>query len=75
VERPPIRYARSGDVRIAYQVTGEGPIDMVLAPGTVSHLDLWWEFPPFRREIEAWGSFTRLWASTPLRMRRCVHHR
>jgi hypothetical protein len=39
------RYARSGDVFIAYQVTGEGPLPMVLAPGTVSHLDLDWEFP------------------------------
>ena len=60
MERPPIRYAQSGDIQIAYQVTGEGPVDMVLAPGTVSHLDLWWEFPPFRREIEAWSSFARL---------------
>jgi hypothetical protein len=32
VERPPIRYARSGDVQIAYQVTGEGPLDVVTAP-------------------------------------------
>jgi class 3 adenylate cyclase len=60
VERPPIRFARSGDVQIAFQVTGEGPVDIVLAPGTVSHLDLWWDFPPFRREIEAWSSFARL---------------
>lgn len=59
-ERPPVLYAKSGDVRIAYQVTGDGPVDMVLAPGTVSHLDLWWDFPAFRREIEAWSSFTRL---------------
>ena len=41
---PVTRYARSGDVFIAYQVTGDGPIPMVLAPGTVSHLDLDWEF-------------------------------
>ena len=60
MERPPIRFARSGDVQIAFQVTGEGPVDIVLAPGTVSHLDLWWDFPPFRREIEAWSSFARL---------------
>jgi hypothetical protein len=36
----------SGDVYIAYQVTGSGPVDVVLAPGTVSHLDLDWESPP-----------------------------
>ena len=60
MERPPVRFARSGDVQIAFQVTGEGPVDIVLAPGTVSHLDLWWDFAPFRREIEAWSSFARL---------------
>jgi pimeloyl-ACP methyl ester carboxylesterase len=60
VERPPIRYARSGDVRIAYQVTGDGPLDLVVAPGTVSHLDLAWEHPIFRREIEAWSEVARL---------------
>ncbi len=50
---PPVtRYARSGDVRVAYQVTGEGPPDLVLAPGTVSHLELAWEFPPMRRIFE-----------------------
>jgi len=46
VDRPETRYARSGDVMIAYQVTGEGnPIDLVFAPGVVSHLDLDWEDP------------------------------
>lgn len=60
VKRPPILYARSGDVHIAYQVTGDGPLDVVLAPGTVSHLDLVWEHPAFRREIEAWDPYARL---------------
>ena len=41
---PETRYAKSGDVRIAYQITGQGP-DLVLAPGTTSHLDLDWEMP------------------------------
>ena len=41
MERPRTRYARSGDVNIAYQESGEGaPIDLVWAPGTASHLDL-----------------------------------
>ena len=36
----PIRYARSGDVNIAYQVTGDGPFDLVLVPGFFSHLEI-----------------------------------
>jgi len=36
--RPPIRYAKSGALNIAYQVTGDGPRDLVLIPGFVSHL-------------------------------------
>jgi DNA-binding SARP family transcriptional activator/pimeloyl-ACP methyl ester carboxylesterase len=41
---PPIGYARSCDgVHLAYQVAGDGPVDMVIVPGYVSHLDTWWE--------------------------------
>ena len=40
---PETRYARSGDVMIAYQVLGEGPFDVVFAPGFVSHVELQWE--------------------------------
>ncbi len=59
--RPPqVKYAKSGDVRIAYQVTGNGPVDMVWAPGTVSHLDLDWEWPPKARFLEKLSSFCRL---------------
>jgi hypothetical protein len=42
---PKTKYARSGDVRIAYQASGDGPFDVVWAPGTMSHLDLHWEIP------------------------------
>jgi hypothetical protein len=42
---PKTKYARSDDVRIAYQITGDGPFDVVWAPGTMSHLDLDWEMP------------------------------
>ncbi len=42
---PKTKYARSGDVRIAYQITGDGPFDVVWAPGSMSHLDLDWEIP------------------------------
>lgn len=58
---PPVRYARSGDVRIAYQVTGYGnPIDLVFAPGTVSHLSLAWDRPLARMQIERLSRFARL---------------
>ena len=40
---PEVRYARSGDVSIAYQVIGDGPFDLVWTPGALSHLDLMWE--------------------------------
>ena len=58
--RPPVLYAASGDVRVAYQVTGSGPIDLVWAPGAISHLDLDWEYPAKARFIEALSSFARL---------------
>ena len=57
---PETHYARSGDVCIAYQVTGEGRMDIVWAPGTTSHLDLMWEFPPLARFIEGLSAFCRL---------------
>ena len=41
----PIQYARSGDVNIAYQVTGGGPFDLVVVSGFVSHLDNDWDTP------------------------------
>ena len=40
---PETRYAHSGDVILAYQVLGGGPFDVVLAPGSVSHVELYWE--------------------------------
>jgi len=61
MEIPPVRYARSGDVSIAYQVTGEGkPVDLVFAPGTVSHLALDWDRPFSRMLIERLSRFVRL---------------
>ena len=54
------RYARSGDLRIAYQVLGDGPIDLVWAPGYLSHLEQnqWW--PSYASLIERMASFSRL---------------
>ena len=42
---PETRYAKSGEVRIAYQVVGNGPFDLVYVPGFVSNIDLFWEMP------------------------------
>ena len=55
-----IRYAKSGDVNIAYQVTGEGTCDLVLVSGFVSHLDADWQHPSSARLLERLGSFARL---------------
>jgi class 3 adenylate cyclase/pimeloyl-ACP methyl ester carboxylesterase len=43
VDLPQTRYARSGEAYIAYQVVGEGPVDLLLAPHFFHHLELWWE--------------------------------
>jgi len=55
-----VRYARSGDVNIAYRVAGDGPFDVVLAPGTTSHVDLVMEVPGIRAFLEQMASFARL---------------
>src|SRR5262245_58473806 len=57
---PPTRYAKSGDVSIAYQVVGEGPLDVVLVLGFATHLELQWESPPMARFFERISSFSRL---------------
>jgi pimeloyl-ACP methyl ester carboxylesterase len=57
---PPTRYAKSDEVSIAYQVVGEGPIDLVLVLGFATHLDMQWEAPPMARFFERLASFSRL---------------
>lgn len=54
------KYARSGDVNIAYQVVGDGPIDLVLVLGWVSHLAYVWELPAMAAFINRLASFSRL---------------
>jgi class 3 adenylate cyclase len=54
------RYAKSGDVHIAYQVVGDGPRDVIFVPGWTSHVERGWEFPPFAHLLERLGSFSRL---------------
>jgi len=54
------RYARSGDVNIAYQVVGDGSIDIVLVLGWVSHLSYIWELPAMADFLNRLASFSRL---------------
>ncbi len=57
---PKTQYAKSGDVHIAYQVSGSGPLDLVWVPGFVSHLECQWEHPWSVRFLERLSSFSRL---------------
>ena len=59
-EPPLTRYARSGEINIAYQVRGEGEIDLVWVPNWLSNVDLWYEEPSFARFFDRLASFTRL---------------
>jgi pimeloyl-ACP methyl ester carboxylesterase/DNA-binding CsgD family transcriptional regulator len=54
------RYAKAGSVNIAYQVVGDGPVDLVLCFGWVTHLDLAWSVPPLARFLDRLASFPRL---------------
>jgi pimeloyl-ACP methyl ester carboxylesterase len=54
------KYTRSGDIHIAYQVVGEGPLDLVYVPGWVSHVELAWEEPTLARFLRRLASFSRL---------------
>ena len=54
------RYALSGDVHIAYQVVGDGPIDMIYTSGIWSNLDVMWEWPAWSHYLERLASFARL---------------
>jgi pimeloyl-ACP methyl ester carboxylesterase len=58
--RPQTQYAKSGDVHIAYQVLGQGPFDLILVPGWISHLDLQWEQEGIARFLERLASFSRV---------------
>src|SRR3954453_19705046 len=58
---PQTRYVRSsGDTRIAYQVTGDGPLDLVFVPGIGSNLEGYWDEPQFAHVFEGLGAFARV---------------
>lgn len=54
------RYARSGDLSIAYQVSSDGPIDVVCVPGLTSNVELFWEMPAIRHLLERLGALGRV---------------
>ena len=54
------RYAKNGDIHVAYQVFGEGDIDLVFIPGFISHIENYWEEPNFARWLRRLGSFSRV---------------
>ncbi len=60
MERPQTRYAQSGGCSIAYQVIGDGPLDLIHIPGIVSHLDVAWTHPRYARFMERLASFARV---------------
>jgi len=79
---PETRYAKSGELRIAYQVAGSGPLDLVYVPGFVSNIDLFWEIPEwayFFGRISAlsqpsrseWMTFAPSWMPLAPSGRRC----
>jgi pimeloyl-ACP methyl ester carboxylesterase len=60
VQTPKTRFAKSGDVNIAYQEIGDGPFDLVYVPGFVSHIALGWGLPGRGDFLRALGSFARV---------------
>ena len=60
MERAETRYARSGEVNVAYQVVGDGPFDLVLVPGFISNVEYGWEEPGLASFYRRLASFSRL---------------
>lgn len=60
MEAPPVRYTTNGDVCLAYQTFGEGPLDVLWITGFVSHAEVAWESPLIRRMFGRLGSFARV---------------
>jgi pimeloyl-ACP methyl ester carboxylesterase len=58
--KPETHYARSGDVNIAYQVFGQGTRDLVIVPGWVSNIEVFWEDPDMARFLQRLASFSRV---------------
>jgi class 3 adenylate cyclase/pimeloyl-ACP methyl ester carboxylesterase len=59
-ELPQTRYAKVGDLSIAYQVAGDGPVDLIIVPGLVSHVECFHELPGYSHMIERFTRFARV---------------
>lgn len=57
---PTTRYAQAGDVHIAYQVTGDGPTDLLVVDSWVHHVEIVWQIPELARSLRRLGSFARV---------------
>src|SRR5918911_987333 len=57
---PETRYAKSGGVNVAYQLVGEGAVDLVYVPGWVSHVEFAWDLPDLAAGFERMASFSRV---------------
>src|SRR5436309_3197817 len=58
--QPVTQYAKSGDVHIAYQAFGDGPINLVMVPGFVSNVENYWDEPDFARFLNRLASYARV---------------
>ena len=59
-DAPPVRYAMSGDIHIAYRVYGDGPHDIVMIPGTLAHLEVFWAIPSYQQLLKRLTAFARV---------------
>jgi pimeloyl-ACP methyl ester carboxylesterase len=57
---PETRYALSGDVNVAYQVMGNGPVDIIMVPGFISHIEFRHELPGYTASLRRLSSFARV---------------
>ena len=59
-DAPRVRYARSGEIHIAYRVYGAGPRDIVMIPGTLAHLEVFWAIPSYQQLLKRLTGFARV---------------
>jgi len=59
MEQIQTRYAKNGDIHVAYQVFGEGDVDLVFVPGFISHIENYWDEPNLAQWLRQLGSFSR----------------
>lgn len=60
MQRPETKYAQCGDLSIAYQVIGDGPVDLLYTRGWLSNVEYAWESPDYARFLTKLGRFSRL---------------